>query len=50
MVEARTQFDAHARIHANPGNPEKILYSPKFDSNGSMELIEAGKEDLYDSG
>lgn len=49
MVEARTQFDAHPRVYVNPGNPEKILYSPKFDSNGSMELIEAGKEDLYAS-
>lgn len=49
MVKARTQFDAHARVHANPGNPEKILFTPKFDSNGAMELIEAGKEDLYAS-
>lgn len=49
MVNARTQFDERARVYANPGNPEKILYSPKFDSNGSMDLIEAGKEDLYAS-
>ena len=49
MLKVRTQFDERARVHANPGNPEKILYSPKFDSNGSMELIEAGKEDLYAS-
>ncbi len=44
----RTQFQPHSRVHANPGNPVKVLYSPKFASDGSMELVEAGKENLYD--
>lgn len=44
----RTQFQSHSRVHANPGNPVKVLYSPKFASNGTMELVEAGKENLYD--
>lgn len=44
----RTQFEPHPRVHANPGNPVKVLYSPKFATDGSMELVEAGKENLYD--
>lgn len=44
----KTQFMEHSRVHANPGNPVKVLYSPKFASDGSMELVEAGKENLYD--
>ncbi len=44
----KTQFMEHSRVHANPGNPVKTLYSPKFSSDGSMELVEAGKENLYD--
>lgn len=49
MLNVRTQFDDHTRVHANPGQRDKILYTPKFDSNGVMELVEAGKEDLYAS-
>ena len=47
-MKIKTQFMEHSRVHANPGNPEKILYTPKFFEDGSMELIEAGKENLYD--
>ena len=47
-MKIKTQFMEHARVHANPGNPEKILYTPKFAEDGSMELIEAGKDNLYD--
>lgn len=48
MVQIRTQFQERARVHANPGSREKILYSPQFADDGSMELIEAGKENLYE--
>ncbi len=47
-MKIKTQFMEHARVHANPGNPEKILYTPKFANDGTMELIEAGKENLYE--
>lgn len=40
-------LDDHPRVSANPGNRVKILYSPKFDQFGHMELVESGKEDLY---
>lgn len=47
-IKARTQFDKSPRVHANPGVTEKVLYTPKFKEDGSMELIEAGKENLYE--
>lgn len=48
VVKFRTQFDPRTRVHANPGNPVKTLYTAKVDPNGSITLIEAGKENLYD--
>ncbi len=47
-MKIKNQFMEHARVYANPGNPEKILYAPKFAKDGTMELIEAGKENLYE--
>lgn len=41
-------IEDHPRIHIEPGDPDKILYSPSFDSAGHMELKEVGKESLYD--
>lgn len=46
----RTPHEAiadHPRVFIEPGDPEKVLYSPSFDSNGHMELKEVGKESLY---
>lgn len=37
----------HPRVYIEPGDPDKVLYSPSFDSNGHMELKEVGKESLY---
>lgn len=47
-VSFRTQFDEVGRVHANPGNPVKTIYTAQVDENGSVTLIEAGKENLYD--
>lgn len=47
-MEIKTQFMERARVYANPGVTEKVLYTPKFKEDGSMELIEAGKENLYE--
>lgn len=41
-------IEDHPRVNINPGNPDKVLYSPTFDSAGHMELKEVGKESLYD--
>lgn len=42
------QFRAPARVFSNPGCREKVTYSPVFDENGVMELVESGRENLYD--
>lgn len=41
-------IEDHPRVNVNPGDPDKVLYSPSFDSSGHMELKEVGKESLYD--
>lgn len=43
----RTQFDRE-RVCANVGSSEKILYRAQVDKYGAVELIEAGKEDIYE--
>lgn len=44
----RTQYDFRQSPYTEPGSRIKILYSPVFDSNGHMSLVESGKEDIYD--
>lgn len=44
----KTQYDDHDRVNSNVGNPEHILYSPVFDKDGNMELVESGRENIYD--
>lgn len=44
----KTQFDPHERVSANLGDPAKILYSAKFDDKGVMDLVETGRENLYE--
>lgn len=48
MPSFRTQFDPSPVIYAEPGDPVKILYGPIFDEHGVMDLVETGKENLYD--
>ena len=48
MPVFKTQFHPHDRVAANGGSPIRILYSPKFDERGVMELVESGKENLYE--
>lgn len=43
-----TQFDAHDRVISNGGDPIKTLYSPRFAKDGTMELVESGRENLYE--
>lgn len=43
-----TQFRKPERFLSNPGSPVKILYGPEFDEKGRMNLVEKGRENLYD--
>lgn len=47
MAKFVTQFDDHARVHVDPGQRTKVMYSPVFDKNGVMHLQESGIHDLY---
>lgn len=44
----KSHFDEHKRVPQNPGDPEKIIYSPVFDKEGNLDLQPSGKENLYD--
>lgn len=42
-----TQYDEHPRVHQTLGSREKVLYTSKVLDDGTIDLIESGKEDLY---
>lgn len=44
----QTQFRMPERFLSNPGTSVKILYGPEFDEKGRMNLVEKGRENLYD--
>lgn len=43
----KTKFDSHARVFQDPGSPVKTVYSSRYTPDGTLELFEDGKEDLY---
>lgn len=47
-MQFKTQFRQPERFLSNPGSPVKILYGPEFDEKGRMNLVEKGRENLYD--
>lgn len=46
-ISYRTQYDRQ-RVRSNHGDPVHILYSPQFDSSGHMDLVETGRENVYE--
>lgn len=48
MIKFKTKYDDHARVHQHPGDPIKIVYSPRYDDNGVLDLQPTGEENLYD--
>lgn len=48
MPKFRTQFDAHDPVYQLPGDPVKVIYSPRYDDNGVLDLVATGREDLYE--
>lgn len=44
----RTQFEPRERVYQPFGDPIKVLYGPVFDEHGVMDLVETGRENLYD--
>lgn len=43
-----TQFDARDRTISNVGDRIRQLYEARVDNNGTVDLVEAGRENLYD--
>lgn len=44
----RTQYSVRPRYYSNIGDPVKILYSPQVSDTGHIELVESGRENLYE--
>lgn len=47
-IPLRTQFSLHNRVFQEPGSTEHILYTSKIDDDGVIQLVESGKENIYD--
>ncbi|UPW40978.1 internal scaffolding protein [Sigmofec virus UA08Rod_5898] len=43
----KTQYDERGPVYQDPGSRVKIVYTPKYDSNGVLDLVATGQEDLY---
>lgn len=48
MSKFRTMYDPHDRQVSNSGDREKPIYRAQLDEHGHLELIEDGKESVYD--
>lgn len=44
----KTQYSPHDRVFKESGCREHILYSSRYDENGVLELVEKGRENIYD--
>lgn len=44
-----TQFQPHRRVYQVPGSGERTLYTSRVADDGTIELIESGKDNLYAS-
>lgn len=47
MKKFKTQFDDRVPVFQEPGSREKLVYSPRYDDNGVLDLVVTGKEDIY---
>lgn len=47
-MKFKTQYDAHARVYQDPGNPIKDVYSPRYTDDGVLDLVVTGRENLYE--
>ncbi len=48
MPDFDTQFSPRRRFHQHAGSRFHQLYSPKLMDDGSIDLVDAGTEDIYD--
>lgn len=48
MLNFPTMFGKRARVHCDSGNPLKTVYKSVVRDDGTIDLVESGKESLYD--
>lgn len=48
MSKFRTQYDPHAPVYQEPGDPIKIVFSPRYTDDGVLDLVPTGSENLYE--
>lgn len=48
-VKFANAFEGHDRVRQNPGNSVHVLYAPKILEDGTLHLVESGREDIYES-
>lgn len=50
MVKIRfpTMYERSGRTFSAAGSPDKVIYTSQVRSDGTIELVEKGKESLYD--
>lgn len=47
-MKFRTQYDRQAPLYQEPGSRIRIVYSPRYDDNGVLDLVVSGQENLYE--
>lgn len=48
MSKFDTQYDKRAPVFQEPGSPVRIVYSPRYSEDGVLDLVETGRENLYE--
>ncbi len=48
MLKFPTMYDRSGRTFSAAGSPDKVIYSSQIRPDGTIELVEKGKESLYD--
>lgn len=47
-MKFRTQYSDRTPVYQEPGNPVKLIYSPRYTDDGVLDLVVTGQENLYD--
>lgn len=47
-MKFKTKYDDRAPVFQEPGSRIKIVYSPRYDDRGVLDLVATGQENLYE--
>lgn len=48
ILKFNTQYDKRPPVYQEAGSRVKIIYSPRYSEDGVLDLVETGRENLYD--